>query len=244
MKILVKPYAAVVRELLSSTIFDYTGALQYFLIPENCISVLLKVWSGGGGTGGNNQHGGTSAFVSGFLSVTPGDLLAIYVGHKGVNSGGDAYVAGQGGGSSAILWEGQLIAAAGAGAGANNNIYIGGNPNVISKNGRLMDTVSVALTSDGLAGYNACSAAGEFGFGKGGPGGVRCEPYGYGVGGGGGGGYLGGGGGNGGISYYEPLFNVVAEPGGALPGGSLDVDKAALIGTEGQPGQVVIKCFA
>ena len=240
MKVIVKPYASLLRELITSQIFNYTGSIQYLIIPEECHLARLKLWSGGGGRGGYGNLGGTSAFVNGYLSVIPGDMLSIYVGHAGVSSA-DAYVSGQGGGASAVLLNGTLVAAVGAGAGGDNHFYT--TPNIVSKHGRLLGTTFFLEAANGAPGDNACGVPGIFGYGVGGAGGNRCNPYGYGVGGGGGGGYKGGSPAQGGLSYYQNLFNIQAEVGGTLPGGSTDPDKLASIGTENQPGQVVVKLF-
>ena len=98
--------------LTGSTIFSYTGADQNYTVPVGTTSVTVTMWGAGGG--GNNNIGGPGAFVSGTLSVTPGETLRVIVGQGGplntasvYGGGGPSSTsanedAGSGGGRSAL----------------------------------------------------------------------------------------------------------------------------------------------
>ncbi|WKZ76453.1 MAG: glycine-rich protein [Vicingaceae bacterium] len=67
-----------------SSVFNYTGALQIFTVPNGVTSVTIKVWGAQGGTSANpnngNGNGGLGGYAKGDLTVTPGQILNIYVG--------------------------------------------------------------------------------------------------------------------------------------------------------------------
>jgi hypothetical protein len=98
--------------ITGSTIFSYTGTDQIYTVPVGTSSVTVTMWGAGGG--GNNNLGGPGAFVSGTLSVIPGETLRIVVGQGGplntasvYGGGGPSSTnqnedAGSGGGRSAI----------------------------------------------------------------------------------------------------------------------------------------------
>jgi hypothetical protein len=64
-------------------VFGDTGANQTYNVPAGVCQVAVYVW-GAGGAGGDNSRGGGGAFVSGFLDVTPGQILNIAVGRGGI----------------------------------------------------------------------------------------------------------------------------------------------------------------
>ena len=57
-----------------------------FTVPTGVTQVTARMFGGGGGTGNNSQNGGGAGFTEGELTVTPGQVLDIYVGEGG---GGD-----------------------------------------------------------------------------------------------------------------------------------------------------------
>lgn len=67
----------------------YTSAGEsIFMVPAGVTQIFIKAWGGGGGTGATQSLvvGGTGAggsFAEGYLSVTPGQVLTIYVGGGG-----------------------------------------------------------------------------------------------------------------------------------------------------------------
>lgn len=129
-----------------TTIYDFTGEDQTFVVPAGvtCIDVLL--WGAGGGSGDNSDggNGGGGAFVRGRLGVTPGQTLTVVVGGGGqkgiVDANGNFLMpviyggggrgrsenrgGGGGGGRSAIrlaTTEWATAAGGGGGAGSGSN---------------------------------------------------------------------------------------------------------------------------
>jgi len=77
---------------LDTTNFAYTGSVAYYTVPNNINSIDVKVWGADGGSGGyysvtgvSYSPGGTGGYSEGTLSVTPGEVLYIYVGGRGYN---------------------------------------------------------------------------------------------------------------------------------------------------------------
>ena len=58
-----------------------------FTVPTGVTTVTARMFGGGGGTGNNSQNGGGAGFSEGELTVTPGQVLDIYVAEGG---GGDS----------------------------------------------------------------------------------------------------------------------------------------------------------
>lgn len=106
-----------------STTFSYTGADQTFIVPATVTSMTVTLNGAGGETAGSGTtpgEGGAGGFVSGTLSVSPGEALTIVVGGKSGYGGGGAAGAegaGSGGGRTAILRRGVDIVTAGGGGG-------------------------------------------------------------------------------------------------------------------------------
>ncbi len=123
-----------------SETYYYTGTEQSFTVPVGVNSVLLEVW----GAQGNNNAGlycgqpGKGGFAQGYLSVTPGETIYIYVGGQdGWNGGGtgggtSSYRGGDGGGASDVRQGGNaigdrvIVAGAGGGAGGGGGRSGGG----------------------------------------------------------------------------------------------------------------------
>jgi hypothetical protein len=109
-------------------IFSCTGSTQTWTVPLGVFSVQVKLWGAGGGGNGTataNSSGGGAGYVSGSLSVTPGEVLDIVVGcggsgtTGGFGGGGNASNDGVGGGGrSALRRAGADIVTAGGGGGA------------------------------------------------------------------------------------------------------------------------------
>ncbi len=128
--------------------FTYTGSLQTFIVPPLVTSITVHLWGAGGG--GSYNKGGAGAYLSGALTVIPGETLSILVGQGGrtipsasagggttsayggggaVNSGGNAngYGNAGGGGRSAIQRGGSDVVTVGAGGGAGGGWGFGYN---------------------------------------------------------------------------------------------------------------------
>jgi PKD-like domain/Secretion system C-terminal sorting domain len=124
--------------------FNFTGGIQTFTVPCGVTSVFVQTWGAQGGSGalgGNNVAGGTGGlggYAEGFLAVTPGDVLNIFVGGQGTtpaagfNGGGNggSQNAGGGGGASDIRVGGtaeanRVITAGGGGGGGRGGCHEG-----------------------------------------------------------------------------------------------------------------------
>lgn len=112
--------------LAQTTTFSYTGAAQTFTVPAGVTSVTFTVLSAGGGGGGQDANGaggagGSGAAVSGTYTVTPGNVLNVYVGGGGGLGASGATCSGGGvGGSNSIK------GGTGGGAGCSGNSGAGG----------------------------------------------------------------------------------------------------------------------
>lgn len=82
----------------TSYTFNYTGAAQNFTVPAGVTSLSVDVYGAQGGTGASYQGsmlycaGGLGGRVTGTISVTPGDVLQIYVGGVGGNANVDPVI--------------------------------------------------------------------------------------------------------------------------------------------------------
>ena len=215
--------------------FWYTGADQKFKVPPGVTTINVKLWGGGGEHGSNgsitkNSQGGSGAYVSATLTVTPGQVITVIVGGGGVYSsllgvygGGGAAMAdkttiwvGGGGGMSALQYPAgtYFMIAGGGGGGAGFYYNAGGSETSGYGNGGgtgawrcCLKWNSFLQPSNRYRGwwYTSCRGAA----GTEGSGGSAGSQYtgglgGYtanrGYGGGGGGGWYGGGGGGGGAT--------------------------------------------
>lgn len=215
--------------------FSYTGADQTYVVPPGITAIQVKLWGAGGG-----REGGSGAFVSGNLAVTPGETLTIIVGGGGAlgpNSGlsasayggggraiGDTFFGppGAGGGRSAIRRGSTEVVTAGAGGGG-----YGGGVNPGGGGGLAAGVDPPQFGSTGLGGTQTAGGAkapdsttatngSQF------QGGTGHNGPGFPGGPGGGSGYYGGGGGasdtntggaGGGSSYTVNLTSFVGSPG-------------------------------
>ena len=139
--------AAVQAFAQTTQTFNYTGSVQQFTVPSCVTSVTVDLKGAGGGNGVDPSfnamaNGGKGGRVQATITVSPGDILYIYVGGaggNGVNSGGlpgyngggqggwrtDGYRGGGGGGASDIRLNGtalnnRIFIAAGGGGGGDN----------------------------------------------------------------------------------------------------------------------------
>ena len=203
--------------------FTYTGAAQSFTVPPGVTSMTVKLWGAGGGAASykaNGGSGGSGAYVTGTLSVTPGQALTIIVGGGGGastnvttaapggyggggngGSSGNAYGGGGGGGRSAIqITAGTDNVTAGGGGGGGGyapNYYPSGGGGGINglnqagaSGGAGAGLVGTAAGASGGVGYSNTGGVGSQY-----QGGAGANAATYLAGGGGGGGYYGGSGG-------------------------------------------------
>jgi hypothetical protein len=110
--------------------FAYTGAVQNFVVPAGVTSITLEAWGAEGGDGfyssADKNNGGKGGYVKGTRTVTPGDVLRIYVGGEGTS--GETYNAtggpgGWNGGGKGGHYNTSLRGGAGGGA---SDVRIGG----------------------------------------------------------------------------------------------------------------------
>ena len=127
--------------------FQYTGAIQQFIVPNRVTTIQVNAIGARGGTGGNGQLGGAGANVTTTLNVSPGQVLYIVIGGFpgqsttpkygfGGNGGSGGNYGGAGGGLSGIFTSASpananaLVVAGGGGGGAGPALgsdYTGGN---------------------------------------------------------------------------------------------------------------------
>ena len=139
---------------LAQTTFNYTGAVQTYTVPVGVTSIQIETW---GAEGGGNNTPGKGGYAIGNLSVTPSQVLYVYVGEQGKTNS----TRGSGGGASDVRtvngnWyltaslNSRVIVGAGGGGSGNNPIGIGGDGG--GSNG-----------ADGS--FNNSSQGGQFGLG-------------------------------------------------------------------------------
>tara|TARA_R110002110_G_scaffold213793_2_gene427225 strand:+ start:461 stop:1360 length:900 start_codon:yes stop_codon:yes gene_type:complete len=215
--------------------FNYTGAVQTFIVPTAVSSIFVETWGAQGWSSSNNQ-GGFGGYTSGDLSVTVGENLWIYVGGQGTqangnripggggfNGGGDGQsnhtttstvcCVGGGGGASDVrqgldnLLNRMIVAGGGGGSTSNSGSFGGAGGGLIGGTG---GSAAGSTYPGGTGGTQVAGGIGGGTFGEGGDADPNTmTPW----NGGGGGGYYGGGvslahaGGGGGSSYTGGVDN-------------------------------------
>jgi hypothetical protein len=121
-------------KLVSQTVqtFPYTGSVQMFTVPA-CVTSITVEARGAQGTAGTSVPG-LGGIAKGVMSVSPGQVVSVYVGgQNGFNGGGlGSSPGGNGGGGSdvrfapASLNDRQIVAGGGGGGGATNGNAPGG----------------------------------------------------------------------------------------------------------------------
>ncbi len=176
--------------------YQYTGAIQQFIVPNRVTSIQVNAIGAKGGTGARGQSGGAGANITTTLNVTPGQILYIVVGGFpgqsatakygfGGNGGSGTNFGGAGGGLSGIFTSSTpsianaLVIAGGGGGGAgiqSANNYSGGNAGNTaagtSSNGNQPANTTYITNGKYQNGYAATTTAG----------GLAGEPYDSGVG--------------------------------------------------------------
>ena len=205
--------------------FFYTGSQQTFTIPASGVTqVTLTVYGAQGGSVNNNM-GGLGGSATGTISVTPGELLYVYVGGiptnylGGFNGGGNgvgSYTEGGGGASDVRVGGtglGNRVIVAGGGGGATFNWVTTGGTGGGTNGGSGYSNNGSNYTGNGgtqNSGGSPETAYNQGTYGTLGQGGNAASANGD--DGGGGGGYYGGGGGSaggggGGSGYITGLGN-------------------------------------
>lgn len=202
------------------TNFSYTGSGQTYTVPAGCTLISFDVIGAKGG-GSNYGNGGAAGRVQGMMTVTPGQVLNVYVGNVGAGVGGPgggngtgyfggigSTYGGAGGGCSEIQISGTRVVVAGGGGGGSwtcTSDHGGLGGGTVGSNGLYCGSYNSSYcgtggsqTAGGLAAASGGASAGSFGNGGNGAGSPNWFSgggAGY-YGGGGGGGYGSGGGGS------------------------------------------------
>jgi hypothetical protein len=178
------------------TTFNYTGALQSYVIPSDGVYTIIAYGAQGGGT--LPTDGGLGGMTGADFNLTAGQTLNILVGGRGSISGG---IGGGGGGSFVVLGSGSsaqpIVVGGGGGSGAdgsggNAGSYAFFSPGSGSGGSGDVSGGGGGFTNNGGGGSNG---AGGSSFINGGSGGLSSGGFPSGGYGGGGGGFSGGGGG-------------------------------------------------
>lgn len=190
--------------------FSYTGAVEPWTVPSGVTRIKIEAFGAQGNSLGT--AGGRGAKVTATISVTPGEVLYMYVGGingwNGGGAGGYSKSGFNGGGATDIRRGGtglnnRIIVAGGGGGAAydyhNLSVSRGGAGGQVGSDGE----GGSWSTSRGRGATQSSGGSGGIGYDGGGDGGSGAlgiggsGGYGYSGGGGGGGGYYGGGGGGG-----------------------------------------------
>ena len=196
----------------AQTTFDFTGGVQTYTVPPGVGSIQIETWGAEGGTGtyaGVTPIPGRGGYSIGNLEVTPGQILHVFVGGHGNDTGPGGYNGGgmaatnygaEGGGASDVrvspygLNDRVIVGGGGGGAAFGSTPSNGGNGGGLiglagSNGDEFIGGGGGTQVAGGAAGccYGAATG-GTFGFG-GGPGDYHNA--------GGGGGWYGGGSGAG-----------------------------------------------
>jgi hypothetical protein len=159
-------------------VFTETGSAQWLTIPSGVTSVAAKLWGAGGGGGGATGNGG--GFTTAALTVTPGEVLTLIVGGKGIgkgqanvtlepyggggagSTGGSWGGAASGGGRSAIRSSTtgpDLLTAGGGGASGDSTTLTGAGGGTSGQVGSGTAGASAGTqTAGGIGGLGSCSA--------------------------------------------------------------------------------------
>lgn len=138
-----------------SDTFNFTGGPDTFTVPSGVGTVTIEAWGAQGNTSGTGVTGGLGGYATGSLTVTPGQVLNLYVGGGATASTTGGY---NGGGNAGAVGCPQAF---GGGGGGASDVRVGGTA--------LTDRVIVAAGGGGAAG-NRVSTCGR-GTGGGGGGG-------------------------------------------------------------------------
>src|ERR1019366_5519985 len=113
----------------TTTSFSYMGALQTFTVPAGVTSLAIDAGGGQGGKDGTNTIFAKGGRVQATMTVTPGQVLNIYVGGAGGNgslSTSTAAAGGFNGGGTAGHYNSVPPGYSGGGGGGATDIRFGG----------------------------------------------------------------------------------------------------------------------
>ena len=110
--------------------FEFTSAEQTYTIPAGTDYVKLEVWGAQGGTYSDSYQGGKGGYSVGYMNVTPGDELMIYVGGQpemATPSSGTHITGGYNGGGNGHTNSYDGTTTYGQGGGGATDVRVGGN---------------------------------------------------------------------------------------------------------------------
>lgn len=232
--------------LIKST-FSYTGGVQTYTVPAGVTSVIIEAW-GAQGYPGYLYSGGNGGYAKGTLTVTPGQVLNVYVGGQtGYNGGGNWGVGGvYGGGASDVRTSTALSSRVIVGAGGGGASNATGLTGAGGAGGGTSGSAGVGIClgagggqSGGGNGSNCANPGGNGSLGQGGGAPTYAGAGGGGYYGGGAGGYYpwngsssGSGGGGGGSSYTTGLTSANTTNGVQAGNGKITINASSVgIGT-------------
>ncbi len=105
--------------IIPSQTFSYTGGIQSFTVPAGINSITVDIYGAEGGPG-NMGDAGLGGRVEATISVTPGQVLEVFVGGQGAPFGGPGGYNGGGDGAT-----GSVSIYDGGGGGGASDIRIG-----------------------------------------------------------------------------------------------------------------------
>jgi Secretion system C-terminal sorting domain len=165
-----------------TTTLNFTGTMQTYTVPAGATSIFVQAWGSQGGSGAlggasvSGGAGGLGGYAEGFMAVTPGQVLNVFVGGQGAtpsggfNGGGNggSTNAGGGGGASDIRVGGtaevdRVIVAGGGGGGGR-----GGCDEGSATTGGIGGFGAFASAGVGQNGFDSPTSGGVAGGGKGG----------------------------------------------------------------------------
>jgi hypothetical protein len=175
---------ALLSSAESQVTYDYTGAVQTYIVQGCVDSVTVDVIGAEGGRGpvgctsGTSKAGGKGGRVQATIPVTPGDTLFIYVGGKGEDDDLNSALGGYNGGGDAMD-DSQYSYYGGGGGGGASDIRL----NATTLNDRI-----IVAGGGGGAGADGCTCndlkggdgGGEAGQNGAGGTGCYCNPSGQG----------------------------------------------------------------
>ena len=163
------------NEILQS--FGYTGSFQRYVVPENITNLIVDCYGAQGGAWKlAKSYAGLGGYISTQITVTPGQILYVYVGGKGsfetfggYNGGGHARLGGgidscdtSGGGASDVrlflndIASRLIVAGGGGGAGtlstggAGGGIMGGSGTGLFGGHGGGIDNINERLRGTGI----------------------------------------------------------------------------------------------
>lgn len=222
--------------------YSYTGSDQTFTVPACITQITIEARGAQGGNSYAGAVGGKGAYIKGTFTVTPGDVVTLKVGGKGVNgTGGSLHGGGGGGGSFAIKGGTYLLIAAGGGGGSYSSSSCVGQPGNATTTGGAGGYYSVTAGSGGYSdngqgggcgsgggGWNSAGTGNTWctgGQAAGGAGGIS-QYTGHGGWGGGGASYHGGGGGGGYTGGSGGNYTIGGGGGGSINTGTSQTNTA------------------